>query len=169
MAEKTKIKIASPARPAQIAAPAKPESAVKIKIAAPAGAGKIQIAAPAKSGSAVRILAIRLRGGCSMRQEMEDTLQMLGLKRRYSGAVLEPSEAIMGMVRKIQSFVAWGEATAETSAAIEKSRAIARQKQGYSFGLKPPVGGLKSIKLDWPRGDLGYRGAAINELVKRML
>ncbi|OYT42361.1 MAG: 50S ribosomal protein L30 [Candidatus Aenigmarchaeota archaeon ex4484_224] len=37
------------------------------------------------------------------------------------------------------------------------------------FRLPPPSKGYKSIKLHYPKGDLGYRGKTINELLKRML
>lgn len=37
------------------------------------------------------------------------------------------------------------------------------------FKLTPPSGGFKSTKLHHPKGDLGYRGQAINELIKRMI
>ena len=37
------------------------------------------------------------------------------------------------------------------------------------FRLRPPKKGLKSIKRHWPKGDLGYRGEAINELLERMI
>ena len=35
--------------------------------------------------------------------------------------------------------------------------------------LKPLKGGMVSIKQKYPRGDLGYRGDKINELVEKML
>ena len=37
------------------------------------------------------------------------------------------------------------------------------------FRLRPPKKGYKSIKLHWPKGDLGYRGDKINELLRRMI
>ena len=37
------------------------------------------------------------------------------------------------------------------------------------FRLTPPSKGFKSVKLHWPKGDLGYRGKEINELLKRMI
>jgi len=111
----------------------------------------------------VQVIAIRLRGEVGVKKGIEDTMQMLGLKRRYSATLIEQNENTMGMIRKIESFIAWGEVSAETIAAL-KDRA--KQK---GFGLKPPVGGLRAIKLVWPKGDLGYRGDAINVLAKRMI
>jgi len=37
------------------------------------------------------------------------------------------------------------------------------------FKLTPPEHGFKSTKLQYPAGDLGNRGEAINELIKRMI
>jgi len=37
------------------------------------------------------------------------------------------------------------------------------------FRLTPPSKGFKSVKLHYPKGDLGYRGKEINELLKRMI
>lgn len=35
--------------------------------------------------------------------------------------------------------------------------------------LRPPSKGFKSTRLPWPKGDLGYRGRAINELLRKMM
>lgn len=37
------------------------------------------------------------------------------------------------------------------------------------FRLTPPSGGFKSTKLHYPKGDLGNRGEAMNDLLKRMI
>jgi len=35
--------------------------------------------------------------------------------------------------------------------------------------LKPPKGGFRSVRTNYPKGDLGYRGKAINDLIKKMM
>ena len=37
------------------------------------------------------------------------------------------------------------------------------------FRLTPPSKGFNSIKIHYPKGDLGYRGKEINELLRRMI
>lgn len=37
------------------------------------------------------------------------------------------------------------------------------------FRLTPPSKGFKSVKVHYPRGDLGYRGKEINKLLERMM
>lgn len=114
------------------------------------------------------LLAIRLRGSCSVNEKIEDTMQMLGLKKRYSAIVVETNDVVNGMLRKVESFIAWGVPTEETLASINK---LNPKKSGFGLyvGLKPPVGGLRAIKLCWPKGDLGNRADKINDLAKRML
>ena len=43
------------------------------------------------------------------------------------------------------------------------------EKLQPKFRLTPPSKGFKNKKSHWPKGDLGYRGEAINELLKRMI
>lgn len=43
------------------------------------------------------------------------------------------------------------------------------EKLNPVFRLTPPSKGFKSVKEHWPKGDLGYRGEAINELLERMI
>ncbi|MEM5766496.1 MAG: 50S ribosomal protein L30 [Candidatus Aenigmatarchaeota archaeon] len=38
-----------------------------------------------------------------------------------------------------------------------------------TFKLTPPSKGFKSVKEAFPKGDLGYRGKEINELIDRMI
>jgi len=39
----------------------------------------------------------------------------------------------------------------------------------HNFRLTPPSKGFKSVKLSYPKGDLGYRGKEINKLLERMM
>jgi len=43
------------------------------------------------------------------------------------------------------------------------------EKMNPVFRLTPPSKGFKSVKEPYPRGDLGYRGKEINELLERMI
>jgi len=105
------------------------------------------------------LAVVRLRGGIGKRKELEDTLKMLGLRRKHTLAILPRSESILGMIKKVESMVAWGEINDELMGKIG-SKAIR---------LKPPQKGFRAIKKPYPKGDLGYRGKDINELIKRMV
>lgn len=104
------------------------------------------------------IAVIRLRSGIKVRKEIEDTLRILKLNHVNSLSILSDKKEILGMIKKVENFVTWGEISDELKEQLnEKTR------------LKSPKGGLKSIKKFYPKGDLGYRGEAINDLIKRMI
>ncbi|SRR3989338_7955496 len=105
------------------------------------------------------LAAIRLRGSASTRKSIEDTLRILGMGRMNSAIIVEDSEQKKGMLLKAGDYITWGEATEETKQIIEKMK-------GH---LKPAKGGIKGIRGRYPKGEMGYRGSAINELIKKML
>jgi|SRR3989338_255722 len=114
-----------------------------------------------------RILIVRMRGEIGTLRDVIDTFKMLGMKKMYSFTLVENNSHTIGMIRKIDNFVSWGEPDAETEKILEE---LGKRGKSYvSGGLKSPKGGFKSKKLRYPRGNLGYCGAAINDMVRRML
>ena len=158
---------------------------------------------------------IRIRGRVDVRPDVEYTLSLLRLHRKYR-LVLYPSSTpgIEGMLRKVRDWVTWGEIDRETLVELLRTRGrvpgnkpltdeYVKEKLGLSgideladkllkgeimlhklydrkrkiwvikpvFRMHPPRGGFKgSIKKHYGAGgELGYRGPAINELIKRML
>ncbi len=105
------------------------------------------------------LAVIRLRGSARIRRDVKETLNMLGLKRKHTLSVLPRTDAILGMVKKVESTVAWGDI----------DEAMAGSLGGKIVHLKPPVKGFRAIKKPYPKGDIGYRGKEISELIKRML
>ena len=104
------------------------------------------------------IAIVRMRGEIGTRREMIDTFKMLGLKKVYSVVTIKDTPDNLGMLRKVENLVTWGEASAETVELLKGKR-----------NLKPPRGGFKSKKLKYPQGNLGYCGTAINDLIKKMV
>src|SRR3972149_4505561 len=106
------------------------------------------------------LAAVRLRGHIKMRRGHDDTLKMLGLKKVNTLVLLPDNQTIKGMLKNTADFIAWGELSKE----LEQSMAAKKTHQ-----MKPPKKGFRSIKRHYPKGDLGYRGAAINDLIKKMV
>jgi len=106
---------------------------------------------------------IRLRGKINTSKGVNGTMNILGLKRVNTLAVFPESETFNGMIKKIESFVAWGEVSEDVLKLLKE------KGDKNVFRLNPPKKGLKSIRKAYPRGDLGYRGDKINDLIKRML
>src|SRR4030042_6499903 len=152
------------------------------------------------------IAAIRVRGTISAQREARATLDMLHLSRTNHAVVVDNRPATMGMLKRAQSYVTWGEISKETLTMLLTKRGRLAgdkkltdeyaQKVGCKsisdladallsckveywkladvqpvFRLHPPSKGFKGkIKRSFRAGgEAGYRGEAINELVKSMI
>ena len=116
-----------------------------------------------------KIAVIRIRGSIKLKKEIKDTLNMLRLYKQNYCVILNESPSILGMLKKIQSLVTWGEVDDETLALLKENR---QEKEKKFFRLHPPRKGFerKGIKIPFKLGGaLGYRGEKINDLIKRML
>ena len=136
---------------------------------------------------------VRLRSTVKARKEIEDTLNMLRLKRKMHCVLLKEDVSVKGMIRYVKDYVTWGEISDEVLKQMIVKRA---RKEGEKrltekeslevfekikkhndfdgikkvFRLTPPSKGFrKSIKQHYPNGELGYRVKEINALLKRMI
>ena len=136
---------------------------------------------------------IRLRGSIDMEDDIKDTLAMLRLHRKMHCVVLPETVDLKGMLQKVKDWITWGEIDEkvlryliEKRGRREGNKKLSKEdaekiinaimeKQKVSeikpvFRLTPPSKGFrKSIKQHYPKGELGYRGKEINELLKRMI
>ena len=119
----------------------------------------------------MKVAVIRIRGMIGPRKEVKDTLDMLGLKKKHTCVVLSKTDAVLGMIKKIQDYVAWGEISDETVALLQEKRGKTSVKNDFKqvFFLAPPVKGFKSIKLSVQRGGSLGRHENIHELIARMV
>ncbi len=141
-------------------------------------------------------LIVRVRGTIHARHDIDDTLRHLHLTRPNHATVVPENPTVKGMLSTVQGYVTWGEADPATVDALLSARgrtvdgkpiesaterpALAKAVHTNGVGaadrlkplfrLKAPKGGWRSTKKPFARGGaLGYRGAAINDLVRRMI
>jgi len=144
-----------------------------------------------------KIAIIRIRGLVGVRKKIKDTLNMLRLRKKFVCVILDETKENIGMIKLVQTFVAYGEIDKETLKALIMSRGrfpgdkivnfagsnlenvlndfLDGKKKLKDIGIKPffrlhpPKGGFKkSTKLLWPNGVLG-KNPKINELIIKML
>ncbi|MCS7134499.1 MAG: 50S ribosomal protein L30 [Candidatus Pacearchaeota archaeon] len=145
----------------------------------------------------MKIAAIRIRGIIGVRKQIEDTLNKLRLRKKFVCVILDDRPEILGMLKKVQNYIAYGPINKETLKLLLMERArmpgnkkitiagknlenfleefLSGRKKLQDLGIKPffrlhpPRGGFKkSIKLMYPKGILGYN-KEINELIRRMI
>ena len=116
------------------------------------------------------IAIIRIRGQVNIRREIVETLNRLGLKRKYSCVVLEKPNAVeLGMLEKIKDYVAFGELNSETHKKLIDMRGKFSKSKTH-FRLHPPRGGIDAKKhFGVGKGVLGNNKNEINKLIERML
>lgn len=118
-----------------------------------------------------KIAAIRLRGNWNIRKSIEDTMILLGLKRKNNLIILENNKYNLGMLKKTKDYITYGEIKEETlKKLMDKKKPTKQTEKKIIFSLPNPKKGFKSIKKGFNQGgDLGYRGEKINELVERII
>ena len=137
---------------------------------------------------------IRIKSSVGLRKDVKDTFSMLRLNRKMHCVVLKDSENVKGMLQKVRNWSTYGEIDdkvlrhliekrgrklgdkrlkkEEVDEIFKKVKETGKVQKEIKpvFRLTPPSKGFKkSIKQHYPKGELGYRGEKINELLKRMI
>ena len=142
---------------------------------------------------------IRIRGCAGVKKTIEDTMEMLNLDAVNNCVVIPENDVNKGMIEKVKDYVTYGEISKETYEKMlfkwgringdkkvtpeylaEKKATVndlfeakVRNKEAgikVPFRLHPPAKGYKSVKRPFTmKGDLGYRGDKINDLLNRMI
>lgn len=137
---------------------------------------------------------VRLRGKSKAGKKVTDTLERLHLTRANHCTIVPADQTFTGMLSQSKDFVTWGEVDGDMlTKMLEKrgfgkdgSRLDAKRAKAIAhktlkdkkldkavirpvFRLSPPSRGLKSVRLQYPRGDMGPRGGKINQLLSRMI
>lgn len=68
------------------------------------------------------LAVVRVRGLSDISQEIKDTLRMLRLTRNCHATLIDNRPAYLGMLRKAQNCVTWGEISKENVALLLKER-----------------------------------------------
>ncbi|MBN2420900.1 uL30 family ribosomal protein [Candidatus Woesearchaeota archaeon] len=116
---------------------------------------------------AEKIAVVAVRGFHDLNEDVKKTLKLLNMHRRNVCVVVPNTPNVLGMVSKIKKYVTYGEIDDETLALLKKKKGDYKY---YNLNSPRKGYGRKGIKKDFVCGGaLGYRGAAINDLIKRML
>lgn len=94
----------------------------------------------------------------------ETLAKMLEKRLRRKGDDKRVDPKVLKELAGFDSFGSFADAVIEGKIKLHK-----QENLQPTFRLTPPSKGFKSIKEHFPRGDLGYRGKEINELVERMI
>ncbi len=100
-------------------------------------------------------IAIRLRGEADVNPDIEKTLYLLRLRKRYAASIYHDSlPGIRDMIKKAEDWLTWGEINKETLIELLRSR-------GRIKGDKP-------LTDEWVRENLGLKGG-LEELAEKLV
>ncbi|MBU1199046.1 MAG: uL30 family ribosomal protein [Nanoarchaeota archaeon] len=123
-----------------------------------------------------KLAIILIRGLNGVRKDMKQALNTLRLRKKHVCVVVEDTPSIRATLLKCKDYVTYGEIDDDTlKLLLEKRGKKDPNNKGFLkkfFALHPPRGGFerKGIKVPFNKGGvLGYRGAKISELIKKML
>ncbi len=139
-----------------------------------------------------KIAIILVRGLVGVRQDVKDTLSMLGLTRKNHCVVIPNNPINVGMIKKAKDYITWGPISEEVFKELVAKRGeewkgrVEDSKKKYTykslevdgkkykryFRLNPPRKGFgrKGIKMPFKLGGgLGDRADKMDDLIKRML
>jgi len=147
----------------------------------------------AKASTGGKLAVVLVRGMNHVKTSVKDTLKMINLNHNNQCVILDKTSINIGMLRKAKDYITWGEVDDATlNELVEKRGEEFKQREADSkgkikynrylefngkrikktFRLNPPRKGFgrKGIKVPFTmKGGLGYRGEAINDLLKRMI
>ncbi|MEM3827574.1 MAG: uL30 family ribosomal protein [Candidatus Micrarchaeaceae archaeon] len=129
------------------------------------------------------IAVVRIRGRVKVRRDIQETLDRLHLKKPNNCIIIKATEAYMGMIKKANDYIAYGEVDEGVLEKLIKKYKINAQpadfseaskvkeiKEHFPIRLRPPRRGHREIKKGYAEhGALGYRGKDINNLIRRMM
>jgi large subunit ribosomal protein L30 len=132
---------------------------------------------------------IRIKGQINVPERVDMAFNRIRLRRKFVCVVLKDTPDTLGVLRKLDSFVAYGDISKETfmklverrGQKIDKKKNIGNAlefcegKKSLNelnlkpfFRMHPPRGGIDT-KQYYPKGVLGDHKTNINKLIERML
>lgn len=68
------------------------------------------------------LAVIRVRGSSGVFRDIKETLKMLHLTRNYHATLIDNRPSYLGMLRKVQNQVTWGEVTKDSTVQLLRER-----------------------------------------------
>ncbi|MCK4971120.1 MAG: 50S ribosomal protein L30 [Thermoplasmata archaeon] len=110
---------------------------------------------------------VRVRGIINVKNDIRDTLTMLGLGRVNHCVLIDETPQYMGMVRKVRDYVTYGPIDAETAALLLKERGRLEGRKPLDESIIKEMGEFKSFddmgkaiaegQLNWSKLDKTVR------------
>ncbi len=92
------------------------------------------------------LAVVRVRGIINVKNDIRDTLTMLGLGRVNHCVLISENPPNMGMVRKVKDYVTWGPIDIETATVLVKERGQLKGRKALDEKALKDLGKYKSFE-----------------------
>lgn len=105
-----------------------------------------------------RIAVIRLKGLADTPPEVEKTLDLLRLRRRYVCVVIDDRSSYIGMLKTVKDWVTWGEISADTLAELllRRGRLVGDKPLTEDWVKKYGWSSIREFALAYIMGEVDY-------------
>lgn len=104
------------------------------------------------------LIVVRIRGVIDASREVKNTLKMLNLKRTNHAVIVRNTPAYLGMLRKVQNYITWGEPTEETIISLIKKwgRLVGDKKITDEYAKKVGFNSVEELAKAVFEGKIDY-------------
>ena len=92
------------------------------------------------------LAVVLVRGTINIKNDIRDTLAMLGLGRVNHCVLIDDSPQYMGMLNKVKDYVTWGPIDTETASLLVKERGLLVGRKPLDTKTLTALGGFKSFE-----------------------
>lgn len=105
------------------------------------------------------LLVIRIRGEINVRDKVEETLQLMNLRRKYNATILKDNDVVRGMLQKAKDCVVWSQIDAPTTARLIESRGKVSgwKKLSIDYLKAHNLGGFDELAEKLEKGELDLK------------
>jgi len=116
------------------------------------------------------LAAVMIRGFSDVRGEIKETLKMLLLNHNCHAVVIDDRQSYVGMLKKAENYIAWGEVSRETVSLLlkKRGRTIGNKRLTDEYAKKVGYGSLDELAEAIWKLEVDYRDLPEIEPVFRL-
>lgn len=105
------------------------------------------------------LAVVRIRGVSDIRKDIKETMNMLSLQRNCHATLVDNRPAYLGMLKKAQNYLTWGEISKETLALLltKRGRLVGNRKMTDEYARKLGKESLSELADALVKGELEFR------------
>jgi len=106
------------------------------------------------------LAVVRVRGVSDIYKEIKETMNMLHLGRNCHATLIDNRPSYLGMLRKAQNYLAWGEISKETLALLleKRGRLVGNKKLSDEYAQKIGRKSLEELAEALYKGEVDFHG-----------